>query len=217
MKSRRQSDRGGAAAGAMALDGSHHTTSSGKMERKDVEKNRRLHMKGLCLKLSSLVPASSTHHLRHYSSSSSSPPSSNKAGRGDAAGPAGQRGGVHQAAPGQDRGPQAPQAGRPLRQHRWLLILRLRRRLQVTDGSAACDRGAAPGRDAGRGAGERGRASLPAARGDGGAGAGGGRGGQRQLLRRRRQDLLHAPFPGALPPHRPRRRPRRPEAPRPRR
>ncbi|KAF7034177.1 hypothetical protein CFC21_045225 [Triticum aestivum] len=78
MKSRRQSDRGGAAAGAMALDGSHHTTSSGKMERKDVEKNRRLHMKGLCLKLSSLVPASSTHHLRHYSSSSSSPPSSNK-------------------------------------------------------------------------------------------------------------------------------------------
>uniref|UniRef100_M8ATP2 Uncharacterized protein n=1 Tax=Aegilops tauschii TaxID=37682 RepID=M8ATP2_AEGTA len=76
--STRQSDRGGAAAGAMALDGSHHTTSSGKMERKDVEKNRRLHMKGLCLKLSSLVPASSTHHLRHYSSSSSSPPSSNK-------------------------------------------------------------------------------------------------------------------------------------------
>ena len=72
----------------MALDGSHHTTSSGcgaggvgggggcsKMERKEVEKNRRLHMKGLCLKLSSLVPA---HHLRHYSSSSSSPPSSNK-------------------------------------------------------------------------------------------------------------------------------------------
>ena len=46
------------------------------MERKDVEKHRRLHMKGLCLKLSSLLPA---HHLRHYStSSSSSPPSSNK-------------------------------------------------------------------------------------------------------------------------------------------
>nr|CDM80015.1 unnamed protein product [Triticum aestivum] len=63
----------------MAVDGSHtHTTSSGcKMERKEVEKNRRLHMKGLCLKLSSLVPSSSSsdHHLRHYSSS---PPSSNK-------------------------------------------------------------------------------------------------------------------------------------------
>ncbi|KAF7026630.1 hypothetical protein CFC21_038733 [Triticum aestivum] len=93
MKSRRQNGRGGAAAGAMALDGSHHTTSSGcgaggvgggggcsKMERKEVEKNRRLHMKGLCLKLSSLLPASSSdHHLRHYStSSSSSPPSSSK-------------------------------------------------------------------------------------------------------------------------------------------
>ncbi|KAF7026631.1 hypothetical protein CFC21_038734 [Triticum aestivum] len=67
MKSRRQSGRGG----AMVADGGC------KMERKDVEKNRRLHMKGLCLKLSSLVPASSSsdHHLRHYSSS---PPSSNK-------------------------------------------------------------------------------------------------------------------------------------------
>ncbi|VAH55743.1 unnamed protein product [Triticum turgidum subsp. durum] len=84
MKSRRQSGR----AGGLAVD----TTSSGcgggvvggggcsgsKMERKDVEKNRRLHMKGLCLKLSSLVPPSSTHHLRHYSSTCSSPPSSNK-------------------------------------------------------------------------------------------------------------------------------------------
>ncbi|KAM3198679.1 hypothetical protein ACQJBY_073696 [Aegilops geniculata] len=71
----------------MAVDGSHTTTSGcgggvgggcsgSKMERKDVEKNRRLHMKGLCLKLSSLVPASSSaHHLRHYSAS---PPSSNK-------------------------------------------------------------------------------------------------------------------------------------------
>ena len=88
MKSRRQASRGRAAAGAMAVDGSHthththtHTTSSGcsKMERKDVEKNRRLHMKGLCLKLSSLLPSSSSaHHLRHYSASSSSPPSSNK-------------------------------------------------------------------------------------------------------------------------------------------
>ncbi|KAI4964273.1 hypothetical protein ZWY2020_006775 [Hordeum vulgare] len=86
MKSRRQAGRGG----AVAADGNHHhTTSSGedtgrcntKMERKDVEKNRRLHMKGLCLKLSSLIPAASPHHhLRHYSpsSSSSSPPSTNK-------------------------------------------------------------------------------------------------------------------------------------------
>ncbi|KAM3345613.1 hypothetical protein ACQJBY_020225 [Aegilops geniculata] len=71
MKSKGQTGRGGAVAGGL------HTTSSGgsKMERKDVEKNRRLHMKGLCLKLSSLLPA---HHRRHYSSSSSSPPSSNK-------------------------------------------------------------------------------------------------------------------------------------------
>lgn len=45
------------------------------MERKDVEKNRRLHMKGLCLKLSSLVPAS--HHHHNTSFNSSSPPSSN--------------------------------------------------------------------------------------------------------------------------------------------
>lgn len=84
MKSRRQAGRGG----AVAADGNHHhTTSSGedtgrcntKMERKDVEKNRRLHMKGLCLKLSSLIPAASPHHhLRHYSPSSSSPPSTNK-------------------------------------------------------------------------------------------------------------------------------------------
>ncbi|KAF7020089.1 hypothetical protein CFC21_033208 [Triticum aestivum] len=66
MKGRRQS---------MVPDGG---CSASKMERKDVEKNRRLHMKGLCLKLSSLVPPSSAHHLRHYSSTSSSPPSSNK-------------------------------------------------------------------------------------------------------------------------------------------
>ncbi|EMS45882.1 hypothetical protein TRIUR3_14872 [Triticum urartu] len=62
MKGRRQS---------MVPDGG---CSASKMERKDVEKNRRLHMKGLCLKLSSLVPPSSAH----YSSTSSSPPSSNK-------------------------------------------------------------------------------------------------------------------------------------------
>uniref|UniRef100_A0ACD5TRJ4 Uncharacterized protein n=1 Tax=Avena sativa TaxID=4498 RepID=A0ACD5TRJ4_AVESA len=69
MKSRRQ------AGGVASLDG--NTSSGGgcgggggcKMERKDVEKNRRLHMKGLCLKLSALVPATSTHHIRHYQTS----------------------------------------------------------------------------------------------------------------------------------------------------
>ncbi|KAM0927408.1 hypothetical protein ACQ4PT_002859 [Festuca glaucescens] len=79
-RSRRQSGGGGVA----AVDGN---TSSGcggggggcnnKMERKDVEKNRRLHMKGLCLKLSSLVPATSTHHIRHYHSSNTSSQSNN--------------------------------------------------------------------------------------------------------------------------------------------
>jgi hypothetical protein len=80
MKSRRQS--GGVA--CAAVDG--NTSSGGgcggggnssKMERKDVEKNRRLHMKGLCLKLSSLVPATSTHHIRHYQSSNTSSHSNN--------------------------------------------------------------------------------------------------------------------------------------------
>ncbi|KAM3198681.1 hypothetical protein ACQJBY_073698 [Aegilops geniculata] len=73
MKSRRQNGRGG----AMVADVNLQTSGAcgSKMERKDVEKNRRLHMKGLCLKLSSLLPASSDHHLRHYSAS---PPSSNK-------------------------------------------------------------------------------------------------------------------------------------------
>ncbi|KAL6626575.1 hypothetical protein ACP70R_030301 [Stipagrostis hirtigluma subsp. patula] len=59
MKSRRQSSGGSAATAA----GEAHTHSSSggagggcKLERKDVEKNRRLHMKGLCLKLSSLIP-----------------------------------------------------------------------------------------------------------------------------------------------------------------
>jgi hypothetical protein len=46
------------------------TTRSGgcKMERKDVEKNRRLHMKGLCLKLSSLIPPSAAKHASLLSS-----------------------------------------------------------------------------------------------------------------------------------------------------
>ncbi|WVZ71936.1 hypothetical protein U9M48_020464 [Paspalum notatum var. saurae] len=56
MKSRRQSSGGSSA--AAAAEG--HTTHSGgggcKMERKDVEKKRRLQMKALCLKLSSLIP-----------------------------------------------------------------------------------------------------------------------------------------------------------------
>jgi hypothetical protein len=52
MKSRRQSS-------AAAGEGTTHSGGGGwKMERKDVEKNRRLHMKGLCLKLSSLIPPS---------------------------------------------------------------------------------------------------------------------------------------------------------------
>uniref|UniRef100_A0ACD5VF46 Uncharacterized protein n=1 Tax=Avena sativa TaxID=4498 RepID=A0ACD5VF46_AVESA len=71
MKSRRQ------AGGVAALDGNTSSGGGGcggggcnnKMERKDVEKNRRLHMKGLCLKLSALVPPTSTHHIRHYQTS----------------------------------------------------------------------------------------------------------------------------------------------------
>ncbi|KAL5226328.1 hypothetical protein ABZP36_014593 [Zizania latifolia] len=50
-------------------------TSSNKMERKDVEKNRRLHMKGLCLKLSSLIPQADHHHL--HDSSAISPSTKN--------------------------------------------------------------------------------------------------------------------------------------------
>ena len=72
MKSRRQTGRGGA-----AVDGNTSTGGGSKMERKDVEKNRRLHMKGLCLKLSSLVPPTSTHHIRHYPSNSNPSPSNN--------------------------------------------------------------------------------------------------------------------------------------------
>ncbi|KAG2587461.1 transcription factor bHLH168-like isoform X2 [Panicum virgatum] len=57
MKSRRQSS-GGSSGGATAAGvGNTHSSGGGcKLERKDVEKNRRLHMKGLCLKLSSLIP-----------------------------------------------------------------------------------------------------------------------------------------------------------------
>lgn len=73
MKSRRQAGGGGGVACA-AVDG-NTSSGGGKMERKDVEKNRRLHMKGLCLKLSALVPATSTHHIRHYQNSNTSSPS----------------------------------------------------------------------------------------------------------------------------------------------
>ncbi|KAJ1282928.1 hypothetical protein BS78_03G088700 [Paspalum vaginatum] len=55
MKSRRQSGGGSSA----AAEGHAHSGGGGggcKLERKDVEKNRRLHMKQLCLKLSSLIP-----------------------------------------------------------------------------------------------------------------------------------------------------------------
>ncbi|TVU22264.1 hypothetical protein EJB05_31960, partial [Eragrostis curvula] len=58
MKSRRQSS------GGSAGEGNTHSSGGGggcKMERKDVEKNRRLHMKGLCLKLSSLLPPAAKH------------------------------------------------------------------------------------------------------------------------------------------------------------
>ncbi|GJN37715.1 hypothetical protein PR202_gb26696 [Eleusine coracana subsp. coracana] len=63
MKSRRQSISGGSAAAAGG--GTTHSSGGGggcKLERKDVEKNRRLHMKGLCLKLSSLIPPSAAKH-----------------------------------------------------------------------------------------------------------------------------------------------------------
>uniref|UniRef100_A0ACD5VN14 Uncharacterized protein n=1 Tax=Avena sativa TaxID=4498 RepID=A0ACD5VN14_AVESA len=77
MKSRRQ-----AGAVASAVDGNTSSGGGGgctgsKMERKDVEKNRRLHMKGLCLKLSALVPPTSTHHIRHYHTSANASSHSN--------------------------------------------------------------------------------------------------------------------------------------------
>ncbi|XP_062206285.1 transcription factor bHLH167-like [Phragmites australis] len=60
MKSRRQSSGGSSA--AAAGEGNTHSSGGGcKMERKDVEKNRRLHMKGLSLKLSSLLPPAAKH------------------------------------------------------------------------------------------------------------------------------------------------------------
>ncbi|XP_062191458.1 transcription factor bHLH167-like [Phragmites australis] len=61
MKSRRQSCSGGSAATAAGEGNTHSSGGGGKMERKDVEKNRRLHMKGLCLKLSSLIPPAAKH------------------------------------------------------------------------------------------------------------------------------------------------------------
>ncbi|CAO2204960.1 unnamed protein product [Urochloa humidicola] len=64
MKSRRQSSGGSSGGGATAAgEGNTHSSGGGgcKLERKDVEKNRRLHMKGLCLKLSSLIPPAARH------------------------------------------------------------------------------------------------------------------------------------------------------------
>ncbi|XP_052140983.1 transcription factor bHLH168-like [Oryza glaberrima] len=89
MKSRKNSTTSTKAAGSCHTSssggggggggGNCYSSSSSKMERKDVEKNRRLHMKGLCLKLSSLIPAAAPRrHHHHYSTSSSSPPSSTK-------------------------------------------------------------------------------------------------------------------------------------------
>ncbi|CAO2193285.1 unnamed protein product [Urochloa humidicola] len=65
MKSRRQSSGGSSGGATAAGEGNTHSSGGGgggcKLERKDVEKNRRLHMKGLCLKLSSLIPPAATH------------------------------------------------------------------------------------------------------------------------------------------------------------
>ncbi|OEL36831.1 hypothetical protein BAE44_0002153 [Dichanthelium oligosanthes] len=64
MKSRRQSSGGSSAGATAAGEGNTHSSGGGggcKLERKDVEKNRRLHMKGLCLKLSSLIPPAARH------------------------------------------------------------------------------------------------------------------------------------------------------------
>jgi hypothetical protein len=65
MKSRRQTSGGSSAACAAAGEANTHSSGGGgggcKLERKDVEKNRRLHMKSLCLKLSSLLPPAATH------------------------------------------------------------------------------------------------------------------------------------------------------------
>ncbi|KAF8723969.1 hypothetical protein HU200_010544 [Digitaria exilis] len=66
MKSRRKSSGGSSAGATAAGEGNTHSSGGGggggcKLERKDVEKNRRLHMKGLCLKLSSLIPPAARH------------------------------------------------------------------------------------------------------------------------------------------------------------
>jgi hypothetical protein len=61
MKSRRQSSGGSSAGATAAGEGNTHSSGGCKLERKDVEKNRRLHMKGLCLKLSSLIPPAARH------------------------------------------------------------------------------------------------------------------------------------------------------------
>ncbi|CAO2174302.1 unnamed protein product [Urochloa humidicola] len=63
MKSRRQSSGGSSGGATAAGEGNTHSSGGGgcKLERKDVEKNRRLHMKGLCLKLSSLIPPAARH------------------------------------------------------------------------------------------------------------------------------------------------------------
>nr|CAB3476591.1 unnamed protein product [Digitaria exilis] len=65
MKSRRQSSGGSSAGATPGGEGNTHSSGGGgggcKLERKDVEKNRRLHMKGLCLKLSSLIPPAARH------------------------------------------------------------------------------------------------------------------------------------------------------------
>uniref|UniRef100_A0A0E0JD66 BHLH domain-containing protein n=1 Tax=Oryza punctata TaxID=4537 RepID=A0A0E0JD66_ORYPU len=72
MKSRKNNASTRAGSSSSGGGGNCYSSSSSKMERKDVEKNRRLHMKGLCLKLSSLIPSATARRHHHYSSSSSS-------------------------------------------------------------------------------------------------------------------------------------------------
>jgi hypothetical protein len=78
MKSRRQSSGGSSGACAAGERNAHSSGGGCKLERKDVEKNRRLHMKGLCLKLSSLIPpAAATTHASLLSDAASAAVSSN--------------------------------------------------------------------------------------------------------------------------------------------
>lgn len=87
MKSRRQSSGGSSGACAAGERNAHSSGGGCKLERKDVEKNRRLHMKGLCLKLSSLIPpaaAAAATHASLLSDAASAAVSSNPGNKQDA-------------------------------------------------------------------------------------------------------------------------------------